>query len=419
MKKFYFLFYYLSFTLIFVSCTSLSQKSGGTGGLIQPGDKIGKMILEQGDPLLPYPYLWQFCEYMPDNHEPTTSSNDCKVPQMSGLTIAFGWIAKESKLPFNWDAIDWDLNIDGQSIDLVAFKWQESDYIAHGEDNKSRQWLIDLKNLSPGGHTLQLMQTIKTAVDDGFNVYQPGNYEHSVNFTVTEKTEYATLTSKPYTGQHTYTSKSAGLDFLLYLPNDYGKDSQKQWPLLIYLHGAPLRGTTLELLKKEPLPKKLENDSNFPFVVVSPLGDGGFEFWSKEDMIKPLFKLLDEIRKKYSIDSTKIYLTGNDMGGNGVWSLGLNRPEYFAALAPVAGYAMYPFEIPENICDLKNVPVWAFHGERDSYVPYEVQQNLVNALNTCGGNAQFTIIPEMKNDVPYEVYANQELYDWFLVNSRK
>jgi hypothetical protein len=419
MKKISYTLCTLIFTILFVSCSTPAQHVGKTDGFIKPGDKIGKMTLEQGDALLPYPYLWQFCKYMPDNHEPVKSSIDCEVPKMSGLTIAFGWIAKESKLLSNWDAIEWGLSIDGQPIDLKAFKWQESDYIAHGEDNKSRQWLIDLKNLSPGGHTLQLIQTIKTAVDDGFNVYQPGYYEHSVNFTVTKKTDYPALTSSPKYGQQSFTSKKADLDFLFYLPDNYGKDSQIQWPLLVYLHGAPLRGTTLELLKKEPLPEKLENNPDFPFIVVSPLGDGGYEFWSKKELIKSLFTLLDEIQKKYSIDPSKIYLTGNDMGGNGVWSLGLSYPEYFAALAPIGGYAMYPFEIPGNICDLKNVPMWAFHGERDPYVPSKVEQDLVDALNACGGNAQIRIIPEMKNDVPYIVYADQELYDWFLANSRK
>jgi hypothetical protein len=60
MKKFSNLLCYLSFTILFISCTALGQQFKETGGLIQPGDKNGKMTFEQGDPLLPYPYLWQF-----------------------------------------------------------------------------------------------------------------------------------------------------------------------------------------------------------------------------------------------------------------------------------------------------------------------------------------------------------------------
>ena len=125
-----------------------------------------------------------------------------------------------------------------------------------------------------------------------------------------------------------------------------------------------------------------------------------------------------KLRLKTSVDAKRIYLTGNDMGGNGVWAIGLRHPDYFAALAPVAGYASYPFAVPENICDLKDVPVWAFHGKRDPYVPVEVEQELVDALKACGGKAQITVSQDMKNDVPFKVYADPALYKWLLGQSK-
>jgi predicted peptidase len=241
-----------------------------------------------------------------------------------------------------------------------------------------------------------------------------------VNFTVLEKPVYPKFSSSVNIGQNPFRSEKAGLDFLLYLPSDYRKDQQQEWPLIVYLHGATLRGATLELLKKEePLPNKMEKENDFPFIVVSPLGDGEYEFWAKDEMIDPLFTLLEEIQATYSIDTKKIYLTGNDMGGNGVWAIGLRYPEYFAALAPVAGYFDYPFTVPENICDLKDVPVWAFHGGRDDIIPVEAEQGLVDALNACGGNAKFTVSQDMKIDVLYKVYADPELYEWFLEQSIK
>jgi predicted peptidase len=127
-----------------------------------------------------------------------------------------------------------------------------------------------------------------------------------------------------------------------------------------------------------------------------------------------VFKFLDEIKANLPVDTQRIYLTGNDLGGNGVWALGLRHPEYFAALAPIAGYAAYPFAMPDNICDLKEVPVWAFHGKRDPYVPVEVEQTLVDALNACGGEAKITVSADMKNDVPFKVYADPALYEWLL-----
>ena len=80
----------------------------------------------------------------------------------------------------------------------------------------------------------------------------------------------------------------------------------------------------------------------------------------------------------------------------------------------MVGYASYPFAVPDNICDLKDVPVWAFHGKRDSYVLAEVEQALVDALNACDGIAQITVSADMKNDVPFKVFADPALYEWLL-----
>ena len=386
---------------------------------IEPGDKIDGMTVDEGSLILPYPLIWQFCDYMSAEQQPFSSKTRCSVPQMSGLDIGFGWIAKESKFLSNWDSLTWALSIDGYPVDLEKFEWYESYYPIHGEPNKSRQWFISLIDYAPGKHKLRLSWTFKSAVDDGINIYQPGTYTHEVNFTVLEKMGYPALSSTPEVGQHTYTSPKAGLDFLLYLPDDYGKDPQQQWPLIVYLHGVLLRGATLDLLRQEALPQKLEKEENFPFLVVSPLGDGGYEFWAKDEMISPLFMLLEEIQAVYSINPKRIYLTGNDMGGNGVWAIGLSHPEYFAALVPVGGYLGYPFKVPQNICELKDVPVWAFHGGQDTVVPVEVEKGLVDALSDCGGNARITVKPDMRNVIPNAVFSDPELYQWLLSNSRE
>jgi len=417
MKKFFSLAL-TALLIIFLSACTLT-KAEPVKGVIKPGDKIGDMTVEQSTEV-PYPNIWWFCEFGPDKLEPFSYTTDCEVPLVSCLDIGFGWIAKESKFASNWDAMIWELYVDGYKIDLESFEWFENEFIAKGENNKSRDLIITLKNLSPGEHSFRYSWKSDIAVDDGWNVYQPGTYETIVNFTVLEKEVYPAFSSNVNIGQHPYTSEKAGLDFLLYLPDDYGKDPQQEWPLIVYLHSAPLRGATLGLLvKDEPLPKNLENENNFPFIVVSPLGDGEFEFWAKDEMINPLFTLLEEIQAAYSIDTKKIYLTGSDMGGNGVWAIGLRYPEYFAALAPVAGYFGWPPEVPENICDLKDVPVWAFHGGRDDIIPVDAGQELVDALKACGGNAQFTVSQDMKIDVLYKVYADPELYEWLLEQTRE
>ena len=403
--------------LLLVGCTSESSQSENYE-LIKPGGNIGEMTVEQSTEI-PYQSIWWFCDSMPDTYEPTSTTSECEVPLVTRLDIHVGWLAKESKMISNWDALTYEVYLDDHNVDLDNFEWFETDYTAKGEHNKSRDWILTVKDLTPGTHNLRYLWRSDVAVDDGFNVYQPGTYESVVNFTVLEKAVYPKFSAKANIGQHPFTSQKSQLDFLLYLPDEYGKDPLREWPLLVYLHDAPLRGATLELLMAEPFPKIVGKENDFPFIVVSPLGDGGYEFWAKDEMIDPLFTLLEEIQTAYNVNAKKIFLTGNGMGGEGVWVIGLRYPEYFTALAPVAGYFGWPPEIPENICDLIDVPVWAFHGGRDDIIPVESGQELVDALNACGGNAQITISSGMKIDVPYKVYADPELYQWLTLQSKK
>ena len=426
MKKLAMFTFIVLFAVILTACATPTQISPTTAptqtpisieGMISPGDKIGEMTIEK-DSIFQYLFLLSFCEFDWEKIEPSTQTTECKASPLSAVAIGFGWNAKESKFASNWEAMSQKIYIDDYQIVLEDFGWDEIKYSDPGGTGISRGWNVVIKNLSIGKHTIRVSTYADTSLDDGYRVFQPGKFEYIVNLTV-EKPVYPPISLEANIGQHAYTSSKAQLDFLLYIPSEYGKDPQQKWPMIVYLHGAHLRGADPDLLRGEPFPKKLETQMNFPFVVVSPVGDGGYQFWAKEEMIKPLFTLLGEIQTMYSIDPKRIYLIGDGMGGNGVWEIGLRNPEYFAALAPIGGYISYPFETPENICDLRDVAVWAFHGGKDIMVPVEVEQNLVDALNACGGNAQITVKPDATINIRYEAYANPELYDWFLSQSRK
>ncbi len=419
MKKLVYLTLIVLFAFILSSCakaTSLPVEptSQRVEEMINPGDKIGDITLAK-DNSFSYPMIWDFCEFdWETNTKPHTSTTDCNIPLLSNLAVGPTWYAEKSKFASNWEAISWELNIDGYQVALEDFGWDEID----ASGGTWRMWDVVLQELSYGTHIIRISWSFDTAIDDGFNIYQPGKYNFITNVTFTEKATYPAPSSTAISGQHNYTLQKAQLNFLLYLPGEYGKDPQSKWPLIIYLHSANMRGAGLDLLRDEPLPRKLETQRDFPFIVVSPQGDGGYEFWSKDDMIESLFILLDELQSIYSVDPKRIYLTGVDMGGNGVWEIGLRRPDYFAALAPVGGYIGHPFEVPKNICALKDVPVLAFHGGKDTMVPASVEQELVDALVACGGDAKLTINPNYGHDIEIPAYGEPGLYDWLLAQSK-
>ncbi len=59
-----------------------------------------------------------------------------------------------------------------------------------------------------------------------------------------------------------------------------------------------------------------------------------WEDWGRLDALE----VLADAKEIYKPDSKKIYLTGHSMGGHGTWYLGATYPDYFAAIAPCAGY---------------------------------------------------------------------------------
>ena len=64
------------------------------------------------------------------------------------------------------------------------------------------------------------------------------------------------------------------------------------------------------------------------------------------------------------------------------------HPERFAAVAQSAEVVSY-VESHELV---KNMPVWAFHGEKDTVVPAERSKEIVEALKANGGNVKLTLL---------------------------
>jgi predicted peptidase len=199
---------------------------------------------------------------------------------------------------------------------------------------------------------------------------------------------------------------SADIKYLLNLPKDYNSTGTP-FPLIVYLHGIGDCGDDLDKVKVHGLAKVADTDSNFPFVVISPQCPAN-TWWS--DHIESLKALIDEVKSKYNIDKSRVYLTGLSMGGFGTWALAAKYPEDFAAIAPICGGG----ELRLAIFGRYKMPVWVFHGAKDSVIPVQRSQEMVDAIKKAGGDVQFTIYPELGHNCWDTAYANAELYKWLL-----
>lgn len=200
-------------------------------------------------------------------------------------------------------------------------------------------------------------------------------------------------------------TKTVSCRYLVFLPEGYGQ-KQQHWPLIMFLHGASESGSDLEKVKTHGPPKIAEKQKDFPFIIVSPQCPQG-EWWTHK--IDLMINLLDEVAERYDVDKERVYLTGINMGGHGTWYLAWEYPERFAAIAPICGWGSLG-----KACNLKNVPVWAFHGAKDKAVPVARSAEMVNAVKACGGDAKLTVYPDTGHDCWTVTYDNKELYDWFL-----
>ena len=197
------------------------------------------------------------------------------------------------------------------------------------------------------------------------------------------------------------------LNYLLYLPEGY-EQSNKKWPLILFLHGSGESGSDLSKVKVHGIPKIVEGKKDFPFIAVSP--QCPTRGWNVEG----LNALLDDVLAAYKVDRDRVYLTGLSMGGYGTWALAAAHPDRFAAIVPICGGGN-----TADAAKLKNLPVWVFHGAKDQTVPLQASESMVAALKAVGADVKFTVYPEAGHDSWTVTYDNPELYTWFLEHKRK
>lgn len=216
-------------------------------------------------------------------------------------------------------------------------------------------------------------------------------------------------------GYHAVVTRTNQLDYLLYLPRNFGADPSQQWPLVLFLHGAGERGNDLQKVAVHGPPKLAQAGREFPFILVSPQCPEG-QVW--DDAV--LIGLLDELQAKYRVDPKRVYATGLSMGGYGTWALALRHPERFAAVAPVCGGGeRIRALLPSQQDALKTLGVWAFHGGKDNVVALSESERMVDAFKKAGvKDIRLTVYPEAGHDSWTQAYNEPTFFDWLLQHSR-
>ncbi len=200
--------------------------------------------------------------------------------------------------------------------------------------------------------------------------------------------------------------QDASLGYWLALPKLEQKTTAAP-PMVLFLHGAGERGDNLDVVKKHGPPMLISKGQNkwlAEAVVVSPQCPKG-EWWDT----KALKDLCDEVVKTHKVDTARIYLTGLSMGGFASWTLLAEQPDFWAAAIPICGGGK-----PETAEKFKHVPLWVFHGAKDSAVELVMSENMIQALKAASAKPEpkFTVYPDEAHESWTPAYASEDTWKW-------
>lgn len=179
-------------------------------------------------------------------------------------------------------------------------------------------------------------------------------------------------------------------------------------PLLLFLHGAGEKGNDPSRLGRLPVWAGLAHARELGFDVLAPQAPQG-PGWPIGDLVR----FLDDFVEREPIDPDRIVVSGISMGGRGVWELAYAHADRLAAIAPVCGPAIAT--LAPRIAEL---PVWAFHGVRDSVAPVEGTDRMMEALRNDPAERRYSRLEESGHQCGVEVFADRALWQWLAEQRR-
>lgn len=195
--------------------------------------------------------------------------------------------------------------------------------------------------------------------------------------------------------------------YRLFIPPNYA--AKRSYPLVLWLHGAGGRGNDNEKQiaggnsAGATVWTSPANQARHPAFVLAPQCPEG-EMWTSR--LRDLVDLVKEVQRTYNIDSRRLYVAGQSLGGYGTWALITAYPDMFAAAVPICGGG------DETKAKVIATPVWAFHGELDRVVSVERSRTMVTAVRRAGGRAQLTEYKGADHVIWNRAFAEPKLLPW-------
>jgi predicted peptidase len=193
--------------------------------------------------------------------------------------------------------------------------------------------------------------------------------------------------------------------YTLLVPAEYNSD--RTYPLLVYLHGFGARGVDGNKPTTDgPGPFIQEREETFDMLALFPQSETGH--WEADTTDgQRVMNILEEVTRDYAVDRQRIYLTGTSMGGFGVWNLAARYPRHWAAIVPICGGGD-----PVSAAVIKHLPCWCFHSACDNVIDVAQSRRMIEALRAAGANPRYTEYSDVGHSCWGQAYATPELWEW-------
>jgi predicted peptidase len=195
--------------------------------------------------------------------------------------------------------------------------------------------------------------------------------------------------------------------YMVWIPLDY--DAAKKWPIILFLHGAGESGTDPQKVLVQGVPKEIKRrQGKFEFIVVMPQSaGGGWGGVSEEGAIKAMTATGQE----YSVDPTRVYLTGLSMGGFGSYSIAKSHPREWAAVVACCGGG------GSTVAGIAHIPFWIWHSDDDPTVNVSASRETVTAMvKARATELRYTEVHGAGHASWDRAYPNDDVWTWLLAH---
>jgi predicted peptidase len=221
-----------------------------------------------------------------------------------------------------------------------------------------------------------------------------------------------------------YAKSGLVLPYRLFVPVNYSKT--KSYPVILALHGAGAKGNdNVAQLNESQIATLWAMDSiqaKHPAFILSPQcpTESTWVYKARPVDSGPLrgasvavLALLDSLTREFSLDSNRIYLIGQSMGGHATWEFIERFPNRFAAAIPICGVGD-----TSKASLLKALPIWTFQGDQDSTVPVAYTRNMVAAIRLAGGKPKYTEYAGVGHDAQIPALKEPLLPEWLFAQKK-